>query len=204
MRGLAEDRARIRRRRNPPHGLAEPFDLRRRRRSRRRGGEPPSRRSGLRPKRARSAPASSPAPAMPAASFADSDTKRHADEIARWCEARVALDGPINIHLTGCPNSCAQHYVGDIGLVGTQGADLRRRRPGRGLSHLGRRRLRSRCRLRPRNLSRCQGRGRAEDRRAHAEGLSRASRVGGGKLSHLHPPARDRRAEDLRELEAVE
>jgi ferredoxin-nitrite reductase len=52
--------------------------------------------------------------------LANSDTKRHAEEIAHWCEARVALDGPINIHLTGCPNSCAQHYVGDIGLVGTK------------------------------------------------------------------------------------
>jgi ferredoxin-nitrite reductase len=49
--------------------------------------------------------------------FAASDTKRHAEEIARWCEARVALDGPINIHLTGCHHSCAQHYVGDIGLL---------------------------------------------------------------------------------------
>jgi ferredoxin-nitrite reductase len=49
--------------------------------------------------------------------FAASDTKRHAEEIARWCEARVALDLPINIHLTGCHHSCAQHYVGDIGLL---------------------------------------------------------------------------------------
>jgi ferredoxin-nitrite reductase len=49
--------------------------------------------------------------------FAASDTKRHAEEIARWCETRVALDGPINIHLTGCHHSCAQHYVGDIGLI---------------------------------------------------------------------------------------
>jgi len=49
--------------------------------------------------------------------FAASDTKRHAEEIARWCEARVALDVPINIHLTGCHHSCAQHYVGDIGLL---------------------------------------------------------------------------------------
>jgi ferredoxin-nitrite reductase len=49
--------------------------------------------------------------------FAASDTKRHAEEIARWCEARVALDVPINIHLTGCHHSCAQHYVGDIGLI---------------------------------------------------------------------------------------
>ncbi|MBV8225229.1 MAG: NirA family protein, partial [Verrucomicrobia bacterium] len=29
-------------------------------------------------------------------------------------------DQPINIHLTGCPNSCAQHYMGDIGLLGTK------------------------------------------------------------------------------------
>ena len=28
------------------------------------------------------------------------------------------LDQPINIHLTGCHHSCAQHYVGDIGLLG--------------------------------------------------------------------------------------
>jgi ferredoxin-nitrite reductase len=49
-----------------------------------------------------------------------SNTKRHAQEIAEWCEARVALDSAVNIHLTGCPNSCAQHYVGDIGLLGTR------------------------------------------------------------------------------------
>ena len=49
--------------------------------------------------------------------FAASDTKRHAEEIARWCETRVTLDGPVNIHLTGCHHSCAQHYVGDIGLL---------------------------------------------------------------------------------------
>ena len=52
--------------------------------------------------------------------LAMSDTKRHAEDIARWCEERVQLDGPLNIHLTGCPNSCAQHYIGDIGLVGTK------------------------------------------------------------------------------------
>src|SRR5205807_1090503 len=49
--------------------------------------------------------------------FAASDTKRHAEEIARWCESRVELDGPVNIHLTGCHHSCAQHYIGDIGLL---------------------------------------------------------------------------------------
>ena len=49
--------------------------------------------------------------------FAASDTKRHAEDIARWCEERVELDGPVNIHLTGCHHSCAQHYIGDIGLI---------------------------------------------------------------------------------------
>jgi ferredoxin-nitrite reductase len=49
--------------------------------------------------------------------FAASDTKRHAEDIARHCEARVTLDGPINIHLTGCHHSCAQHYIGDVGLL---------------------------------------------------------------------------------------
>jgi ferredoxin-nitrite reductase len=52
--------------------------------------------------------------------LAMSNTKRHAEEIAQWCEARVQLDHPLNIHLTGCPNSCAQHYIGDIGLLGVK------------------------------------------------------------------------------------
>jgi ferredoxin-nitrite reductase len=49
--------------------------------------------------------------------FAASDTKRHAEEIASWCETRVALDTPVNIHLTGCHHSCAQHFVSEIGLL---------------------------------------------------------------------------------------
>jgi len=49
--------------------------------------------------------------------FAASDTKRHADEIATWCETRVAIDTPVNIHLTGCHHSCAQHFISDIGLL---------------------------------------------------------------------------------------
>src|SRR5689334_6946771 len=49
--------------------------------------------------------------------FAASDTKRHAEDIVCWCEERVALDGPSNIHLTGCHQSCAQQYIGDIELL---------------------------------------------------------------------------------------
>jgi ferredoxin-nitrite reductase len=49
--------------------------------------------------------------------FAASDTKLHATEIGDWCEPRVAIDTPVNIHLTGCHHSCAQHYISDIGLI---------------------------------------------------------------------------------------
>lgn len=49
--------------------------------------------------------------------FAAADTKAHAEAIADWCESRVSLDEPVNIHLTGCHHSCAQHYIGDIGLI---------------------------------------------------------------------------------------
>jgi ferredoxin-nitrite reductase len=49
--------------------------------------------------------------------FAAADTKRHAEDIARWCEARLSLDVPVNIHLTGCHHSCAQHFVSEIGLL---------------------------------------------------------------------------------------
>ncbi len=55
--------------------------------------------------------------------FAAADTKRHAEDIVSWCESRVALDGPINIHLTGCHHSCAQHHVSDIGLLGAKVQD---------------------------------------------------------------------------------
>jgi ferredoxin-nitrite reductase len=49
--------------------------------------------------------------------FSASNTKGHALRLADYLELRVAVDLPINIHLTGCHHSCAQHYVGDIGLL---------------------------------------------------------------------------------------
>lgn len=55
------------------------------------------------------------------------DTKGQAVKLSEHLSQRVSLDQPINIHVTGCPNSCAQHYVGDIGLqgvkVGTAGVE---------------------------------------------------------------------------------
>jgi ferredoxin-nitrite reductase len=52
--------------------------------------------------------------------WASTDTKGQAVALANHLQSRVRLDQPINIHLTGCPNSCAQHYVGDIGLQGVK------------------------------------------------------------------------------------
>jgi ferredoxin-nitrite reductase len=48
------------------------------------------------------------------------DTKGQAVALGQYLSQRLRLDQPINIHLTGCPNSCAQHYVGDIGLQGVK------------------------------------------------------------------------------------
>jgi ferredoxin-nitrite reductase len=53
--------------------------------------------------------------------FAATDTKSHAIELAQYLDARFPiLDQPINLHVTGCPHSCAQHYIGDIGLMGVK------------------------------------------------------------------------------------
>jgi len=50
--------------------------------------------------------------------YAATDTKGHAIDLMKWLDKRVHLDQPVNIHLTGCPHSCAQHFMGDIGLLG--------------------------------------------------------------------------------------
>lgn len=55
--------------------------------------------------------------------YAASNTKGHALELARFLEENIQLDQPINIHLTGCHHSCAQHYIGDIGLIATKVKD---------------------------------------------------------------------------------
>lgn len=52
--------------------------------------------------------------------YAASDTKGHAIAMMDYLDKRVKLDGPVNIHFTGCPHSCAQHFMGDIGLLGTK------------------------------------------------------------------------------------
>jgi ferredoxin-nitrite reductase len=52
--------------------------------------------------------------------YAQSDTKTHAVVLANFLDERFALTQPVNLHVTGCSNSCAQHYIGDIGLMGVK------------------------------------------------------------------------------------
>ena len=115
--------------------------------------------------------------------FAASDTKHHAVEIGDWCETRVPIETPINIHLTGCHHSCAQHYIGDIGLIA---AKVRHRR---GISSLCRWRFWTRCWSGQGDLSRRQGRGRTEGRRTAAEGLYRQPRFDRRDVPRIFPPS---------------
>jgi ferredoxin-nitrite reductase len=53
--------------------------------------------------------------------FAASDTKAHAVGLADFLDKCFPiLDQPINLHVTGCHHSCAQHYIGDLGLMGVK------------------------------------------------------------------------------------
>lgn len=46
------------------------------------------------------------------------ETKANADAVARKLDALVSVPKPLRIHWTGCPNSCGQVQVADIGLMG--------------------------------------------------------------------------------------
>lgn len=52
--------------------------------------------------------------------YAAADTKGNAITLGDQLSRAMILDQPVNIHLTGCHHSCAQHYIGDIGLMGTR------------------------------------------------------------------------------------
>jgi ferredoxin-nitrite reductase len=55
--------------------------------------------------------------------YSAADTKGHAVALMKHLGGRVAVGAAVNIHFTGCPHSCAQHYCGDLGLVGARLAD---------------------------------------------------------------------------------
>ena len=119
--------------------------------------------------------------------FAAADTKTHADEIAAHCEARVAIDTPINIHLTGCRHSCAQHYIGDIGLVGARVAIDDEGDTVEGYHMVVGGGFGAEAAIARELIRECRGRGRAAQGREHVARLSRASRDGARRAS---PPSR--------------
>jgi ferredoxin-nitrite reductase len=56
--------------------------------------------------------------------YSATDTKGHAVALGKALAARkLTIEQPVNLHFTGCPHSCAQHYCGDIGFVGAKLAD---------------------------------------------------------------------------------
>jgi ferredoxin-nitrite reductase len=55
--------------------------------------------------------------------YSSADTKGHAVALMKHLGSRAVVESPINIHFTGCPHSCAQHYCGDIGFIATKLAD---------------------------------------------------------------------------------
>jgi sulfite reductase beta subunit-like hemoprotein len=46
------------------------------------------------------------------------ETKNRAHKILKFLEEECDIDSPIFVSVTGCPNSCAQYQIADIGLMG--------------------------------------------------------------------------------------
>jgi ferredoxin-nitrite reductase len=52
--------------------------------------------------------------------FALIETKNRATALMKALESELEITQPVRIHWTGCPNSCGQPQVADIGLMGTK------------------------------------------------------------------------------------
>ncbi|WP_174727917.1 nitrite/sulfite reductase [Mesobacillus harenae] len=48
------------------------------------------------------------------------ETKQRMRVIAEDLDKRISLDVPVRMHMVGCPNSCGQRQIADIGLQGIQ------------------------------------------------------------------------------------
>lgn len=67
----------------------------------------------------------------PHCNFSVTETKTRLGELIEHLEERFG-DGvaPLRLHLDGCPHSCAQHWIGDLGFQGTTARDAEgKRRP---------------------------------------------------------------------------
>ncbi|MCD9022362.1 nitrite/sulfite reductase [Cohnella silvisoli] len=47
------------------------------------------------------------------------ETKEFARRVALYLDEHIQLDEPVRIHFIGCPNSCGQKHIADIGLQGS-------------------------------------------------------------------------------------
>jgi ferredoxin-nitrite reductase len=52
--------------------------------------------------------------------FGQAATKGTGLAITKALRGFLPADAAVNIHLTGCPHSCAQHFIGDLGLLATK------------------------------------------------------------------------------------
>lgn len=52
--------------------------------------------------------------------FAMVETKQQAMDLATDLDAELDIPGPVRMHWTGCPNSCGQPQVADLGFMGTK------------------------------------------------------------------------------------
>jgi ferredoxin-nitrite reductase len=55
---------------------------------------------------------------MSGCQFGATDTQGDALALSAYLESKFQLDQPLNIHVSGCDKSCAQHYQADIALWG--------------------------------------------------------------------------------------
>ena len=46
------------------------------------------------------------------------ETKERMRRIAEYLDTKITIDVPVRIHMIGCPNSCGQRQIADIGLQG--------------------------------------------------------------------------------------
>ena len=52
--------------------------------------------------------------------LAITETKARSRQIVEYLEQRVPLEEPLRLHITGCPNACAQYQIAHIGLMGSK------------------------------------------------------------------------------------
>jgi sulfite reductase (ferredoxin) len=52
--------------------------------------------------------------------LAITETKARSRQITEYLEKRVPLDEPLRLHITGCPNACAQYQIAHIGMMGSK------------------------------------------------------------------------------------